>query len=149
MQNEVDTASFPLIKTVLTLTAIAAVIVVLGVLIIDFRNDIPASYLPPFAAIGVVVWLINVANVSILSRMASAKSSGQTIAMTHFGGTFGRGFVGVAAVLVAVYGFSQPMIPVLVAFAVVYIPLLMVESVAVAKFVKLQLTPDASTGCQG
>lgn len=134
--------TFPFGQTALWLSVSAAVLGLAGVVIAinQFPGEAPVMQAVVYATS--MVWLVSVLSLVVV-RMFTPKGA-QTIAMAHFAATGGRALLCLLLGLFAVYGLLLPLKAVMFTAASVYLPLVVVESVFVARYVRVSY--DAKLG---
>jgi len=124
--------SFPLARTATLLTACALAAGASAWL------AVPGQGLAIAATIG-FVWLVSL--MSLIFVASYAQRGARAIALAHFTATGGRVLLCLLAGAVGVVRLGLPAKPVLLSLAAIYFPLLMIESICVARHVRALYAP--------
>jgi len=135
---------FPFSPALAWLSGSAAVLLLAGVTVAIRQFPGDTGVLRSVIASIVMVWLTSIASL-VLVRAVAGRGA-QAVAMTHFAGAGGRALLCLLLGLFGVYGLGLAMQPVMFTIAAAYLPLVVVESVFVANFVRASY--DMSLGVQ-
>ncbi len=131
MNAPAQAQSFPLLPIALRLTAVA---VAIGLFMYALLGSSDPAMLQTGLIALVGVWLVNVASVVFVSGFAPRGA--MPVAMAHYAAAGGRLLLCVGLGVLAVKQWDMPTTATLIALASAYIPLLLVEAVAIAGYVR-------------
>lgn len=135
---------FPFGQTLLWLSVAAALLGLAGITIALRQFPGEVSVLQAVSASTVMVWLVSAASLWIVSRVVGRGA--QVVALAHFAGAGGRALLCLLLGLFGVYGLGLEVKPLLFTAAAVYLPLVVIESVFVARYVRASY--EAQLGVQ-
>lgn len=126
--------AFPIGQTVAWLTATAAVLGAAGALVAARQFPGESDVMRAVIGSAAMVWLVSLASLWVVYKVMPRGA--QTTALVHFAGAGGRALLCLLLGLFAVYGLGLPIRPVLFTAAALYLPLVVIESFMVARFVR-------------
>lgn len=122
---------FPLLPIAGRLTAVA---VAIGLFMFALLGSSELAMLQTSLIALAGVWLVNVASVAFVSGFAGRGA--MPVAMAHYAAAGGRLLLCVGVGALAIMQWDMPPKPTLIALASAYIPLLLIEAVAIAGYVR-------------